>query len=83
MVSRLLAVVALALVFAAGPAWAHSCPTHMKKIDAALATMPKLTEAQLADVMTWRKLGEEQHKAGKHDDSMATLAKAEALLGLK
>ena len=67
----------------AGTAGATSCPRHMKAIDDALATNPKITAAQLAEVKTLRAQGEELHKAGKHAESEAALGKAETILGIK
>ena len=72
-----------ALMFAAGTASATSCPTHMKKIDDALAKKPTLTAAQMDEVKKHRADGEAQHKAGKHKESMEALAKAEKILGVK
>ena len=63
-------------------AFAGSCPKHMKAIDAALPNA-KLTDAQMADVKKYRAEGETLHKAGNHSDSLATLAKAEKILGIK
>jgi hypothetical protein len=74
---------AAALALLAAPAWASSCPTHMKKIDAALAQNPSLGAAKLAEVKKLRADGEALHKAGKHADSEAALRKAEAELGIK
>jgi hypothetical protein len=64
-------------------AFAFHCPSDMKKIDAALAKNPKLTEAQAADVKKYRADGEAFHKAGKHQESVDTLAKAMTILGVK
>lgn len=63
-------------------AFAFSCPKNIKAIDAAL---PKatLSDAQKADVKKYRDEGESLHKAGKHSDSLAALAKAEKILGIK
>jgi hypothetical protein len=55
----------------------------MKKIDDALAKNPKLTEAQMADVKKYRAEGEALHKAGKHKESVDTLAKAQKILNVK
>ena len=77
----LLAAAALAL--ADGPAFASSCPMHMKNIDEALAKNPSLSAEKMAEVKKQRQQGEELHKAGKHAESMAELAKAEATLGIK
>jgi hypothetical protein len=55
----------------------------MKKIDDAMAKNPKLSEAQMADVKKYRAEGEALHKAGKHQESLDTLAKAEKILGIQ
>ena len=55
----------------------------MAKIDAALAKNPKLTEAQLAEVKKYRAEGEAFHKAGKHQESVDTLAKAMKILDIR
>ena len=72
----------IALAFTAGIALAHNCPNEMKAIDAAL---PKadLPPARIAEVKKLRAQGEELHKAGKHDESMAALGKAKRTLGIK
>ena len=71
-----------ALALTAGIALAHNCPNEMKAIDAAL---PKadLPADKIAEVKKLRAQGEELHKAGKHDDSMAALGKAKRVLGIK
>ncbi|HEY7674199.1 MAG TPA: hypothetical protein VH867_03145 [Burkholderiales bacterium] len=71
-----------ALMFASASAFAFHCPADMKKIDAALAKNPKLTAKQMADVKKFRADGEALHKAGKHQDSVDTLAKAMKILGI-
>jgi hypothetical protein len=73
----------VSLLFAAGTAMAFHCPKEMKAIDDALAKNPKLTEAQMKQVKEDRAKGEELHKAGKHQESLDTLAKAKATLGIK
>lgn len=73
---------AVALMFVSGTAFAMHCPKEMKSIDAALAKKPKLTAAQMADVKKYRAEGEAQHKAGKHQESVDTLAKAQTILGV-
>ncbi len=75
--------VALSLALASTGAFASSCPKHMKAIDEALAKNPKLSASQAADVKKFRADGEAAHKAGKHQDSMDALAKAEKILGVK
>ena len=74
---------AVALVFASGTALAFHCPKDMKEIDEALAKKPKLTEAQMKEVTKLRADGEALHKAGKHQESVDSLAKAKGILGLK
>ena len=77
------AIVAISLALASGAAFAFHCPADMKKIDEALAKNPKLTDAQLAEVKKQRADGEALHKAGKHQDSVDTLAKAMKTLDIK
>lgn len=64
-------------------AFAMHCPLDMKKIDAALATGPDLSEQQLARVKTLRAEGEALHNAGKHQESVDTLAQAMQILGIE
>lgn len=71
-----------ALMLASFMAFAFHCPVDMKKIDEALAKNPKLTEAQMTEVKKLRADGEAAHKAGKHQDSVDTLAKAMKILGI-
>ena len=71
-----------ALLFASTAVFAFHCPMDMKKIDEALAKNPKLTEARMKEVKQLRTDGEAQHKAGKHQDSVDTLAKAMKILGI-
>ncbi len=61
---------------------AHNCPNEMKAIDAKLATSPTLTADNAAKVKQLRADGEMHHKAGKHDDSMKSLADAKKILGI-
>jgi len=75
--------VALSLALASTGAFAFHCPKDMKAIDEALAKNPKLSAAQMSDVKKYRADGEASHKAGKHQDSVDTLAKAMGILGIK
>jgi hypothetical protein len=75
------ALTVAALAFAS-MAWAHNCPNEMKAIDAALPKA-KLDAKQTAEVRKLRDDGEQLHKAGKHNESMATLGKAKGILGIK
>ena len=70
------------LMFASFAAFAFHCPADMKKIDEALGKNPKLSEVQMAEVKKLRADGEMLHKAGKHQDSIDTLAKAMKILGI-
>jgi hypothetical protein len=55
----------------------------MKKIDDALAKNPKLAAEQMTEVKKYRAEGETLHKAGKHQESVDTLAKAMKILNVK
>ncbi len=70
------------IAVASSPALAGSCPKIMKKIDAALASSPQVSAAQMTEVTKLRAEGEVQHKAGSHADSVASLNKAMAILGM-
>ncbi|MGD9535731.1 MAG: hypothetical protein AB7P52_03060 [Alphaproteobacteria bacterium] len=82
MLKQVLALAAVVGVLVAAPAFAFQCPMDMKKIDEALNTA-QLSEADRAEVTKLRAEGEAFHQAGKHDESVATLAKAKALLGIE
>ena len=62
---------------------AFHCPADMKKIDAALAKNPALSADQMGQVKKARADGEALHKAGKHQESVDTLAKAMKMLNIK
>ena len=80
---KLQTLIAAALLAASGAALAFHCPADMKKIDEALAKNPKLTAEQAAEVKKYRAEGETLHKAGKHQESVDTLAKAMKTLDIK
>ena len=80
---RKLALAAVLAAAFATPAFANSCPTHMKKIDEALAKNPQISAQQMAEVKKLRADGEAAHKAGNHAESEAALMKAEGMLGIK
>ncbi|MCL4799536.1 MAG: hypothetical protein KJ025_08110 [Burkholderiales bacterium] len=80
---RIHTAVAAALLALSPGAFAFHCPADMKKIDAALAKNPKLSAAQMAEVKKLRADGEALHKAGKHQESVDTLAKAMQILDIK
>ena len=75
-------IVLLAMLAFAGTAFAHNCPNEMKAIDAALPKA-KLDAKQAAEVKKLRADGEQLHKDGKHNESMAALGKAKGILGIK
>ena len=75
------ALFATAMLFA-GTAFAFHCPQEMKKIDDALAKNPNLTAAQMEQVKKDRADGEALHKAGKHQESLEALGRAEKTLGI-
>ena len=77
---KLLTALAVTLLMT-GSAFANSCPTHVKKIDAALATTTVAADVK-AQAQALRDEGEALHAAGNHAESMAKLAEAEALLGI-
>lgn len=72
----------MALVVFSGAALAFHCPADMKKIDAALDKKPMLSAEQMNEVKKLRTDGEALHKAGKHQESVDTLAKAMKILGI-
>lgn len=76
-------LIASAALLASSAALAFHCPADMKKIDAALAAGPKVSAEQLTEVKRLRAEGETLHKAGKHQASVDTLAKAMEILGVK
>lgn len=78
---RKLAVL-LGALFTSASALAFHCPADMKKIDEALAMNPKLAAEQISEIKKLRAEGETQHKAGNHQASIDTLAKAMKILGI-
>ncbi len=72
----------LLLLVLSFPIMAGQCPVDMKKIDAALAGSPSLSNADMSRVKELRASGEKKHKSGKHKDSVKDLADAKKLLGL-
>ncbi len=70
------------LLLASASAFAFHCPADMKKVDEALGKKPALSAAQMVEVKKLRADGEASHKAGKHQESVDTLAKAMKILGI-
>ncbi len=78
-----LAAATLAIgVLTAGSAIAGQCPSVVKAIDAAMASNSSLSQAQMDDAKALRDEGAALHKAGKHGESLSTLAKAKAIVGI-
>lgn len=75
-------IATLVLMLIAAPAFAFHCPKDMAKIDEAMKTA-KLSAGEKTQVEQYRKTGDELHKAGKHQESIDTLAKAMAILAIK
>jgi hypothetical protein len=75
------ALVAATLAFASGTVFAYHCPEDMKAIDDAMPKA-KLDAKQTAEVKKLRAEGETLHKAGKHEESIATLGKAKKILNI-
>ena len=76
-------ILGAALALASATALAFHCPKDMAKIDAALGKHPKLSAQQMSDVKKYRADGEALHKAGKHQESVDTLAKAMKILNIQ
>ena len=76
---KIIAVMAMA---ASSLAFANSCPTHMKEIDAKLSSSPSVAAADMEKVKKLRADGEAFHKAGKHAESEKALGEAKKLLGI-
>jgi len=75
------AFVAVSLLALPATALANQCPGMMAEIDAALPNA-QLSEADRARVAELRARGEQEHAAGDHAASEATLAEAKSLLGI-
>ena len=75
----LLAAAVMAAV--AVPAVANQCPADIQKIDAALAGA-QLSQEETAEVRRLRDEGQKLHEAGKHEEAVATLARAKQMLGV-
>ncbi len=80
---KLRTLIAAVMFAMAGSAFAMHCPMDMKKIDEAMAKMPSISADKLTEVKKLRAEGEKLHNAGKHQESVDTLAKAMAILGIK
>jgi hypothetical protein len=80
MTIRTLLAAAVLAVFVS-PAFANQCPALMAKVDEALQTA-QLSDADKAKVTELRQTGEEQHAAGQHAESEASLQEALQILGM-
>ncbi|WP_159593012.1 hypothetical protein [Chelativorans xinjiangense] len=74
-------ILALSLLAFPVTALANQCPALMAEVDAALETAD-LSDEDRARVMELRTQGEQQHQAGDHAASEASLAEAKTLLGI-
>lgn len=84
MKSRLsISIVSAVLIAAAAPAFASSCPVHMKEIDAYIQAHPDIDKKMLGKAKGLRSKGEAMHKAGKHDESVKALMEAKKALGMQ
>lgn len=75
---------ALACVIAVGlasPVMAGQCPMDLSKIESAMKTA-KLDDATKKKVTELFNKGKAEHDAGKHAESVATLAEAKKILGI-
>jgi hypothetical protein len=73
-------LIAIALLIATNVAFAQGKhPADMAAIDAAMQTA-KLTPAQRAEVLRYRKEGEQLHYSGKHGGAEIALQKARSIL---
>jgi len=73
-------LIAIALLIATNAAFAQGKhPADMAAIDAAMQTA-KLTPAQRAEVLRYRKEGEQLHNSGKHGGAEIALQKARSIL---
>ncbi|MDJ1158548.1 hypothetical protein QNA08_09905 [Chelatococcus sp. SYSU_G07232] len=77
-----LLTLAAAVSLGLSPAFAFHCPADMAKIDNAVKTA-QLSDAQKKEVAEYRAQGETLHKAGKHQESIDTLAKAMKILKIQ
>ena len=63
------------------PALSSNCPNLIQEIDAALESSD-LSDEDKAKVVELRNKGQEEHDAGQHDESIATLEEAKGMLGM-
>jgi len=63
------------------PVLAGQCPSLVRKIDAKLGEM-QLPPEKAAEIKALRDEGARLHRSGQHGDSVATLKKALAMLGM-
>jgi len=63
-------------------AFAFHCPADMKRSTRRWRRIRSLSAQQSADVKKFRADGETLHKAGKHQESVDTLAKGMKILGI-
>ena len=77
---RRIPLIAIAILMTTNLVFAQSKhPQDMAAIDAAMQTA-KLTPAQRAEVLRYRKQGEQLHYSGKHGQAEIALQKARSIL---
>jgi hypothetical protein len=75
----ILVVVGLAVALSAGGAWAFKCPSLAKQAKELLSSTSSNTD-KYAKAKALIEKGEGQHKAGQHNDSVASLEEALKIL---
>jgi len=78
-----IAIAAVALALASTTAFAFHCPADMKRNDAHLATGPGLAAERTSRVEELRAAGEPLHNDGMHHASVAVLAEAMQVSGIR
>lgn len=78
---RQIIVASVVVLGLTSPALAGSCPVLSKKVTAMLANM-SMPAAKKAEITALRNKGDGEHRTGKHAQSVATLKKALAMLGM-
>lgn len=74
-------IVLALMIVAPATAFANQCPKLMQEIDAALQTTT-VSDADKTKAQELRAQGEQQHAAGDHAASEASLMEAKKLLGI-
>lgn len=78
---RQIIVASVVVLGVATPAFAGTCPVLSKQVTAGLAKSSQAA-ATKAEITTLRNKGDMEHRTGKHAQSVTTLKKALAMLGM-